>query len=129
MAVTIQNPWVLVGFIDRFYNFLHKVIKISGVRASMAGFFGLFKSKSKYIDEVTEKDREPPNQKGEAYFLETDEAKSLGKKMKDKEVTPTKSNSTESKPAIQANPSQTKRPSTDSNLDMFRKMAREIKKK
>lgn len=95
----------------------------------MAGFFGLFKSKSKYIDEVSEQDREPSSKEGEAYFLETDEAKSLGKKMKDKEVTPTKSNSTENKPATQANPSQTKRPSTDSNLDMFRKMAREIKKK
>jgi hypothetical protein len=95
----------------------------------MAGFFGLFGSKSKYIDEVSEQDREPSNQKSEAYYLDSDDSKSLGKKIKDKIVNSTVSNSSGTKPANQANPSQTKRPSTDSNLDMFRKMAREIKKK
>jgi hypothetical protein len=94
----------------------------------MAGFFGLFGSKSKYIDEVTEQDRDRSNQEGEAYFLDSDESKSLGKKIKDKGVTPSGSNSSVNKPATQANPSQTKRPSTDSSMDMFRKMAREIKK-
>jgi hypothetical protein len=94
----------------------------------MAGFFGLFGSKSKYIDEVTEQDRDRSNNEGEAYFLDSDEAKSLGKKIKDKGVTPTGPNASENKSATQANQAQTKRPSTDSSMDMFRKMAREIKK-
>ncbi|NJK49765.1 hypothetical protein HC931_17930 [Candidatus Gracilibacteria bacterium] len=95
----------------------------------MAGFFGLFRSKSKYIDEVTEQDRDRSNDEGEAYFLDKDEAKSLGNKINDKSVSPTASNSSDNKLATQANPSQTKRPSTDSSMDMFRKMARDIKKK
>lgn len=43
----------------------------------MAGFFGLFGGKTKYVDEptpVTEK----PKKKEEAFFLESDQAKTLG---------------------------------------------------
>jgi hypothetical protein len=44
----------------------------------MAGFFGLFAGKPKYIEEVSEADRQRPTQKGGAFFLDADDAKSFG---------------------------------------------------
>ncbi|NJK49766.1 hypothetical protein HC931_17935 [Candidatus Gracilibacteria bacterium] len=124
----------------------------------MAGFFGLFGNKSKYLDEVTEQDRNQPNQKGEAYFLDADEAKSfgniefmrkpnkirrtfpkIGESIKEissikknssngNGIAPTTTSSNGTKPATPANPSQNERRSSDDSMDMFRQMARDIKK-
>jgi hypothetical protein len=124
----------------------------------MAGFFGLFGSKSKYLDEVTEQDRNQPTQKGEAYFLNADEAKSfgniefmrksntirrtfpkIGESIKEissmqknssngNGIAPTSASSNGTKPATPANQPQIERRSSDSSMDMFRQMAREIKK-
>jgi hypothetical protein len=124
----------------------------------MAGFFGLFGSKAKYLEEVTEQDRKPPTQKGEAYFLDADEAKSfgniefmrksntirrtfpkIGESIKDissmqknssngNGIAPISTSSNGTKPATPANQPQTERRSGDSSMDMFRKMARDIKK-
>jgi hypothetical protein len=44
----------------------------------MAGFFGLFAGKPKYIEEVTESDRQLSKEKRGAFFLDSDDAKSFG---------------------------------------------------
>jgi hypothetical protein len=128
----------------------------------MAGFFGLFGSKSKYVDEVTEQDRQS-TQKGEAYYLKADEAKSLGnveymrqpktikrtfpktlssqggesvqqisatEKMKINAalIASNGSNSNGTKSATPEIQPQAERRSVDGSMDMFRKMAREMKK-
>jgi hypothetical protein len=92
----------------------------------MAGFFGLFKKKAKYLDEVTEEDRKP-TQNGEAFFLESDDAKSLGK-VKSTNKAETERKPLESKSGDRTYIESPKRRSADSNMDMFRKMARELKK-
>ena len=43
----------------------------------MAGFFGLFRSKTKYVDEPDNKSSSP-SEESEAFFLSGDEAKTLG---------------------------------------------------
>lgn len=92
----------------------------------MAGFFGLFKSKTKYIDEPEDKNTATSaNESNDVYFLNSDDASSLGK-IKSQQKT-TKSQS-ESKPAIEKPQTDSKRRSADSSMDMFRKMAREIKR-
>ena len=127
----------------------------------MAGLFGLFCKRTKYVDEV-DNTPQPKPEKKEAFFLETDDAQSLGdaeymrtpiqikrsfpktlnspgsevvkavsateiKKMQangqpSKETTPTPTT------APQDTPVNDNRRSSDNNLDMFRKMAKEIKK-
>jgi hypothetical protein len=124
----------------------------------MAGFFGLFGNKAKYIEEVSEQDRQSaPN--GEAFYLNTDEAKSFGNldymkkpktiertfpktlrspggksikqissmekaQLNGNEATTAASTANDATPLTQA---QSERRSADSSMDMFRKMAREIK--
>jgi hypothetical protein len=44
----------------------------------MAGFFGLFAGKAKYIEEVSEADRQISKEKRDAFFLDSDDAKSFG---------------------------------------------------
>ncbi len=126
----------------------------------MAGLFGLFGKKAKYVDEV---DSNTSNEsvKKEAFFLETDEAQSLGNAeymrtpvkikrsfpkimgSKGKEIV-TEVSAMETK-KIQANgqptstpsssspeeapaPVKNERRSSDNSLDMFRKMAKDLKK-
>lgn len=91
----------------------------------MAGFFGLF-GKAKNVDEITESDRNPI-EKAKAYFLESEDAKSLGK-IKSTQKTEANSKKIESKPNAQTSPVTPKRTSTDASMDTFRKMARELKK-
>jgi hypothetical protein len=126
----------------------------------MAGLFGLFGNKTKYVDEPDTRVPQPENK--EAYFLESDDAKSFGnaefmrkpntirrtfpkrpggkgaeiiQEVSSMEKTRANSNgvvpikSTESKPI--SNPEATVNPErrrSDSSMDMFRQMARDIKK-
>lgn len=130
----------------------------------MAGFFGLFRNKAKYLDEVTAEDRQP-TQNGGAYFLSADDAKSFGNvEFMRKEITikrtfpktlksdrgevirqissmeaarvmgngvvpvvPT-ANGNGAKLSTSDVQAQPERRSGDSSMDMFRKMAREMKK-
>ncbi|OKH19626.1 hypothetical protein NIES593_20755 [Hydrococcus rivularis NIES-593] len=128
----------------------------------MAGFFGLFGNKAKYVDEISATDRQS-TQKSEAFFLDSDDAKSLGNvefmrkakvikrtfpktlssqggesieqisslekaKMMGNGSAPVAPSSNGTTPATQATQAQPERRSSDSSMDMFRKMARELKK-
>ncbi len=125
----------------------------------MAGLFGLFGNKTKYVDEPT---AEAPQPKKGAFFLESDDAKSLGNaefmrkpitirrtfpkrpggkggeiiqeissmektRAGSNGVVPQKSTAPkpQSSPAATAN---TERRRSDNSMDMFRQMARDIKK-
>jgi hypothetical protein len=91
----------------------------------MAKFFGLF-GKAKNVDEITEDDRNPI-EKAKAFFLESEDARSLGKN-KSTPKTEANTQKIESKPNPQTSPVTPKRTSTDSSMDTFRKMARDLKK-
>jgi hypothetical protein len=128
----------------------------------MAGFFGLFGGKTKYVDEPTPV-AEEPDKKEEAFFLEPDQAKTLGNidymrqpnkirhtfpktlrseggaaawevsSMEKKRVAETDSSASatpEVKPQTPSpsTPASAERRTADSSMDMFRKMAKEIKK-
>jgi len=127
----------------------------------MAGLFGLFGKRTKYVDEV-DNTPQPKAEKKEAFFLETDDAQSLGNAeymrtpLQIKRSFPKTLNSAGSEvikevsameiKKIQANgqpPKETTAPaaatppvspvnndrrSSDNNLDMFRQMAKDIKK-
>ena len=126
----------------------------------MAGLFGLFGNKTKFVDEpdtVT-----PKAEKKEAFFLEPDQAQSLGdaefmrtpittrrtfpktlsgkgaaivqevssmskKQTKEVEV-PSISLNTSSLPESPTEPVKNERRTGDDSLDMFRKMAKDLKK-
>jgi hypothetical protein len=126
----------------------------------MAGLFGLFGNKTKFVDEpdpVT-----PKAEKKEAFFLEPDQAQSLGdaefmrtpittrrtfpktlsgkgaaivqevssmskKQTKEGEV-PSISLNTSSLPESPTEPVKNERRTGDDSLDMFRKMAKDLKK-
>lgn len=128
----------------------------------MAGFFGLFGSKTKYVDEEGLYDTQNSSK---SFYLNSDDAKTLGnidymrtaKKIRHTfpktssnknteaiiDVSSIQNNGTSSEqvisqpatkvePSIQATetkiPSSEKRRSADRSLDIFRNMAREIKK-
>jgi hypothetical protein len=127
----------------------------------MAGFFGLFGGKTKYVDEVNDYADSTPQSK-EAFYLSNDEAKTFGnidfmrKPNTIKRSFPKTLNSKKGKEIVRSISSveenavdtsvvqpksisngngssntssvNTERRSVDSNLDMFRKMARDIKK-
>lgn len=128
----------------------------------MAGLFGLFGKRTKYVDEV-DNTPQPKPEKKEAFFLETDEAQSLGnaeymrtpiqikrsfpktlnspgsevvKEISATEIKKVKANgqpvkeTTVTPPAAapQVTPVNNDRRSSDNNLDMFRQMAKDIKK-
>jgi len=121
----------------------------------MAGFFGLFGNKTRYIDEPDE-DNNQSEEKNEPFFLTPDEAKSFGNiqfmrtPINIKKTFPkTKSsqstnvlgqNTSTEKPKlpqgdnyealareIKKEPNSSRR-TNDPNLDMFRNMAKQIKK-
>jgi hypothetical protein len=96
----------------------------------MAGFFGLFGSKTKYIDDPTP-DKEA-TQQGEAFYLSDDDAKSMGnmelmrkpiakKRASENTVPP-------STPSVSPKAETNGQRSVDSNMDVFRKMAKDLKK-
>ncbi|AIE73812.1 MULTISPECIES: hypothetical protein [unclassified Synechocystis] len=128
----------------------------------MAGLFGLFGKKAQYVEDIASN---PPAQpvKKEAFFLETDDAKSLGnaeymrtpikikrsfpktlnsqgaevvKEISALEVRKIQANGqaipsakTESTPSpTTSNPVNGDRRSSDKGLDMFRQMAKDLKK-
>lgn len=123
----------------------------------MAGFFGLFGKKTKYVDETDNGIGEEAENK-EAFFLQPDDAKSFGniefmrkpntiqrsfpKTLKGKgakvirQVSSIETNGNGAieavnfaKPDSKAEiPVNSDRRSTDTNLDMYRKMARDLKK-
>ncbi|MFM1842878.1 MAG: hypothetical protein RLZZ490_1616 [Cyanobacteriota bacterium] len=127
----------------------------------MAGLFGLFGKRTKYVDEV-DNTPQPQAEKKEAFFLEADDAKSLGdveymrkpiqikrsfpktlnsggaevvKEISALEIKPVQANgqpqpstSSITAAAPQPSPVNNERRSSDNNLDMFRQMAKEIKK-
>jgi hypothetical protein len=92
----------------------------------MAGLFDWFGKKAKYLDEVTEEDRQP-SQEGRAFFLDPEDAKSLGK-VKSTGKAETDRKPLESKSGDRVSVESPKRRSADSNMDMFRKMARDLNK-
>jgi hypothetical protein len=101
----------------------------------MAGFFGLFNSKTKYVDEA---DTEDVSNSSEEFFLEPDEAKSLGNinsrsksavgksqvSQEQTDLSPTVK--TEKHAQTDSTINERRRP--DDSMDLFRNMAREIKK-
>lgn len=127
----------------------------------MAGLFGIFGGKTKFVDEpdpVT-----PDAEKKEAFFLEPDLAKSLGdaefmrtpittrrtfpktlgskgaaivqevsslskKQTKEGEISSNPSKNTVSLPESPTEPVKNERRTGDDSLDMFRKMAKDLKK-
>ena len=127
----------------------------------MAGFFGLFGGKTKYVDETNESSGEYPESK-ESFYLNADESKTFGNiefmrkpntikrsfakvgngegKKSVKSVSSLKANTitdgglTATSPSEKSNGSlgesspKSERRTGDNNLDMFRKMARDIKK-
>lgn len=93
------------------------------------GFFGLFGNKTRYVDEPNTDDEQL--KKGDAFYLSSDDANSMGnpeymrKAMKKKDTKPSVNDSKSSftKPSnVNSNRS------VDSNMDIFRKMAKDIKK-
>ncbi|ELS00001.1 hypothetical protein [Gloeocapsa sp. PCC 73106] len=102
----------------------------------MAGFFGLFGGKTKYIDGNDNQANDKDNQ--EAFFLNSDDAKTLGNMELMRKSPKTKktfsqpgktTNSVESTASSENQPKTTpNRSSVDPSMDLFRKMAREIKK-
>lgn len=126
----------------------------------MAGLFGLFGKRTKYVDEV-DTTPQPKPEKKEAFFLEADDAKSLGdaeymrkplqikrsfpktltsegsevvKEVSAMEIKTVQDNGQPVQQPIAAStptpvaPANNERRSSDNNLDMFRQMAKEIKK-
>lgn len=93
------------------------------------GFFGLFGNKTKYVDEPNSTDDSSQNK--DAYYLSDDDAKSLGnaeyirKSMKKK---PTSSSVNNNGANSTTSSSVKSNRSVDTNMDIFRKMAKEIKK-
>lgn len=91
------------------------------------GFFGLFGNKTKYVDEPNTVENSSQNK--EAYYLSNDDAKSLGdperirKSMKKETTSKANQNGTGS-----VTPTPKKNRSVDTNMDIFRKMAKDIKK-
>jgi hypothetical protein len=124
----------------------------------MAGLFGFFGRKSKYIDDVTESDRQLTTEKQDAFYLNADESKSFGNvEFMRKPITirrtfpktlsgegrefiqqvssmeKAKSNGNEIVPTTNGKTASTssdrsERRVLDSSMDMFRNMARDIKK-
>lgn len=126
----------------------------------MAGLFGLFGKKTKYVDEPN--GEVPQEEKKEAFFLKSDDAKSLGnaefmrkpntirrtfpkrpggkgaeiiQEISSMEKTRAGSNGVVSKestaPKAESSPAaavNTERRRSDNSMDMFRQMARDIKK-
>lgn len=92
----------------------------------MAGFFGLFRNKAKYIEEVTEEDRQSA-QASESFFLDANEAKTIGKNnsQSPKETT---SQQILPKQTKKSEPENANRRMPDKNMDGFRKMACDMKK-
>jgi hypothetical protein len=126
----------------------------------MAGLFGLFGKRTKYVDEV-DTTPQPKPEKKEAFFLEADDAKSLGdaeymrkplqikrsfpktltsegsevvKEVSAMEIKTVQDNGQPVQQPLAAStptpvaPVNNERRSSDNNLDMFRQMAKEIKK-
>ena len=127
----------------------------------MAGLFGLFGKRTKYVDEV-DNTPQPKAEKKEAFFLEADDAKSLGdvdymrtplqikrsfpktlnsdgsevvKEISAMEIKKVQANGQPQPEVISTTPTappvapvNNERRSGDSNLDMFRQMAKDIKK-
>ncbi|MEY2984651.1 MAG: hypothetical protein RLZZ568_1268 [Cyanobacteriota bacterium] len=126
----------------------------------MAGLFGLFGKRTKYVDEV-DNTPQPEPQKKEAFFLETDDAKSLGdveymrtpieikrsfpktlnsagsevvKSISAMEIKKINANGQPQDDAKAATPTPPVAPvtqerrSSDNSLEMFRQMAKDIKK-
>jgi hypothetical protein len=128
----------------------------------MAGFFGLFGGKTKYVDEPTPV-AEESEKKDEAFFLEPDQAKTLGnidymrqpntiehtfpktrssegkavtwqissmekKRVAENAAAPSVTPEVKPQTPSQTTPTSEQRRTADSSMDMFRKMAREIKK-
>lgn len=99
-----------------------------GEQKTMAGFFGLFGSKTKYVDESTQ-DNEP-SQNGEGFFLGKDDASSMGNpEYIRKSMAKKKAPGNDSKSSPTTTSSESSRRPVDTNMDIFRKMARDIKKK
>lgn len=98
---------------------------------------GLFGSKNQDAERKPESKQAKPNQKqkSEAYFLSSDDAKTFGNieymRQGMGEKNSTASAPVESKPqqSERDREAQAQRRRADKNLDMFRNMAREIKKK
>ena len=131
----------------------------------MAGFFGLFKSKTKYVDESdTESENKPKSQANtEDFYLKPDDAKSLGdidfmrkpirikrtfakvrgqetpelvqdissveKTLTGQGASPTPTAKYQPGQSAPPAPETSKRSSSDSSMDMFRNMAKDLKKK
>jgi hypothetical protein len=125
----------------------------------MAGFFGLFGKKTKYVDDPTPYAAEAKESK-EAFFLDVDSAKTLGdveymrkpkvikrsfpktlkgkggesiKSISSMEIAEVKENSQpaselQSQSGVETNAVNGDRKRTDSSLDMFRQMAKDIRK-
>ncbi len=127
----------------------------------MAGLFGLFGSKTKYVDEPnTASTEQNGNEQGSPYFLESDDAKTYGniefmqkshtikrsfpktlkgvgakvvaqvssmEKAKFKGNNPVSPNPSVT-PVVKSSVETPTRRTADSHLDMFRKMAKEMKK-
>lgn len=126
----------------------------------MAGFFGLFGGKTKYVDEGNDFSGES-SENGESFYLSNDEAKTLGNiefmrkpntikhtfpktasgkgKKTVKSISSLEASSvnegglpkvSDSEPTGSQAPAaaKTERRSSDGNLDMFRQMARDLKK-
>ena len=101
----------------------------------MAGFFGLFNSKTKYVDEP---DTDDASNSSEEFFLEPDEAKSLGnidyKSKSSVGRSQVSEEQTDLSPTVKKEDSSqtdstiTERRRPDDSMDIFRNMAREIKK-
>lgn len=109
----------------------------------MAGFFGLFGNKTKYIDDKNQEDDVQINEKKEPFFLTSDESKTMGniefmrspvgkkKKLTSTESNPISDSQVEApKPnnGNNGNVSGSSRRGSDPNLDIFRNMAKEIRK-
>lgn len=93
------------------------------------GFFGLFGNKTKYVDEPNSTDDQSQNK--DAYYLSDDDAKSLGnpeyiRKSMKKKTTPSSVNNNGANSTTSSSVKSNR--SVDTNMDIFRKMAKEIKK-
>lgn len=121
----------------------------------MAGFFGLFGNKTRYIDEPDQGDNQPEAKK-EPFYLSSDESKSFGdidymrKSFNIKKTFPKTKSSQSTNVASQSTYTQKPKPpqeneyeslgkeikkepnssrrTSDPNLDMFRNMAKQMKK-
>ena len=97
----------------------------------MTGFFGLFGKKTKYLDDAGNDIASPDSQDNlDDFFLSDDDAKSLGNRegmsSSNANVPPQSGSTTQtdSTPASTNNES----PRTDSDLDLWRNIARNLKR-